>query len=228
MAKILEATRYDLLRRSRKDSPERYLKRFNYQVANFRGVDLMALFNDDYFIFTAPIGDYIVNIAFPGVLTELRKIAKATRGDATKINLRMVTSALRIAFDKTDDIKVRCSCKDFHFRFMYYALKYDYLYGEPTPTTTDPPVVRNPNNDIGAVCKHLDVLLSNKRWLTKAASAVNDLIRTYPDKAAVYLYNEEDLPKEEPEEEPEETIETEVEVEETPENTTNEDEVPES
>jgi hypothetical protein len=76
---------------------------------------------------------------------------------------------------------------------MFYANKYGYLYGNPVPGTEKFPDIRNPDNKLGAVCKHLDLFLANKRWLTKAASVVNSLIKTYPDKAAKYLYDEETL-----------------------------------
>lgn len=112
-SQLLEASRQDLLVKSRRGSKTRFRKRLNYQVSNFKGVDLSQLFNNDYFVFTTPINNYACTIAFPGVLTELRNVAKSTRGDARRINLQLVIKALRRAFDKTDDVKVRCSCPDF-------------------------------------------------------------------------------------------------------------------
>lgn len=207
---INEASRNDLLTKSRRGDKVRFSKRLNYQVSNFKGVDLSELFEHDYFVFNTPINDYVCTLAFPGVLTELREVAKATKGDATKINLQLVIKALRRAFDKTDDVKVRCTCADFKYRFMYWANRYGYLYGSPDAGTTEFPEKTNPDDSLGATCKHLDLFLSNKRWLTKAASVVNALIKTYPDKAAVYLYNEEDIiDNEEEEETPQDNVEEE-------------------
>lgn len=189
---LTEASRKDLRSKSQRESPKRYAKRLNYYVSNFKGVNLAQLFENDYFIFSTPIKDYICTLAFPGVLTKLKEIVKSTNGDPKRINLRMVIQALREAFDATDNIKVRCTCPDFKYRFMHYAWRYDYLYGDPTPGTEAPPDITNPDNAIGATCKHLDLFLANKRWLTRAASTVNALIHTYPDKAALYLYDEED------------------------------------
>ena len=211
-SQLVEASRQDLLVRSRRDSKVRFKKRLNYQVSNFKGVDLSELFNNDYFVFTTPINGYACTIAFPGVLTELREVAKATHGDARRINLQLVIRALRKAFDKTDDVKVRCSCGDFTFRMGYWAFKGGYLYGDPGKMA-EPPKITNPNNSLGATCKHLDLFLSNKKWLTKAASVVNALIKAYPDKAAVYLYDEDEIV--EPEED-EVVDEVEVTDEETP------------
>lgn len=328
---LQEVSRRDLVMKSRLQSRPRFQKRLNYQVTNFRGVDLEQLFENDYFVFSTPIGNYICTIAFPGVFTELKNVVRSTGGDPTKITLQMVIRALRIAFDATDEVKVRCSCADFclhpstqikllegkslsveelykeflsgrtdlwvysidneshdfrpghisdvwisgytdkfikvtldngevilttpdhrymlrdgsyleakyltkgqslmadynhsvisvevikltnlvpvydltvdryknflvsagvvlHncYRFMYWADRNGYLYGPPTPGTQAPPDIRNPNNSIGSTCKHLDLLLSNKQWLVKAASVVNAFIKAYPDKASMYLYD---------------------------------------
>ncbi len=198
--KLTEASKSDLANKSRGQSPERWGRRLNYQVSDFKGVDFAQLFVNDYFVFRTPIGKssksmYTCTLAFHGALTELRKVAKATRGDATKVNLQLVIKALRQAFDKANDVKVRCTCPDFRYRYEYWARKGDYLFGKGNNKTRKFPEIRNPRNNIGATCKHLDVLLSNKRWLTKSAKVVNDLIRVFPEKAAKYLYNEDDLEK---------------------------------
>lgn len=204
-----EVSRRDLISKSRQGSKKRFNKRLNYQVSNFKGVDLKQLFENDYLVFNTPINDYVVTLAFPGVLSELRNVVKVTQGDPRKINYQMVLKALRIAFDKTDDVKVRCSCADFKYRFMYWADRNGYLYGPPDKGTEEFPDKTNPDDALGATCKHLDLFLSNKRWLIKAASVVNALIKTYPDKAAVYLYDPDEIKdtedETEVEEEPRET-----------------------
>ena len=187
--RLFEVGRGDLLRKSRYQSKTRYNKRLNYQVSNFRGVDLKQLFDNDYFVFTTPIGDYMCTIAFPDVFTTLKEVlSQSTHGDIKKVNLQMVIRALSKEYDNADDLKVNCTCPDFYYRFSYVATIGDYKYGEPQ---TIPAKITNPDNDLGAVCKHLDLLLSNKRWLTKAASAVNAFIKAYPDKASVYLFDKE-------------------------------------
>lgn len=110
---LTEVSRKDLISKSRRGSRERYNKRLNYQVANFRGVDLSQFFNNDYLVYDTPINDYVVTLAFPGVLTELKKVCRTTNGDIKKVNYQLVLKALRRAFDATDDVKVRCTCADF-------------------------------------------------------------------------------------------------------------------
>lgn len=206
---LSEASRRDLVYKSRSQGKERFKKRLNYQVSNFRGVDLKSLFENDYLVFRTPIKDYVCTVAFPGVFTQLRKVVKETHGDTKKINLQMVIKALSRAFDATDDVKVDCTCADWIYRYAYFASVNGYKYGE---LEDRPSKITNPDDSLGATCKHLDLLLSNKRWLTKAASVVNSFIKTYPDKAAAYLYDEEDLDQDDEESEEEDREE----VEETP------------
>lgn len=181
-----------MLVKSRRDSKQRFKKRLNYQVSDFRGVDLSELFEHDYFVFNTPVSNYVCTIAFPGVLTQLKEVVKVTNGDPKRINLQLVIKALRQAFDKTDDIKVNCTCGDWTYRLAYWATVHGYKYGPPEDRPSNK---TNPDDNLGATCKHLNVFLSNKRWLTKAASVVNSLIKTYPDKAAVYLYDEDEIKK---------------------------------
>lgn len=189
---LLEVSRKELVAKSRLQSKSKFRKRLNYQITNFRGVDLKQLFENDYFVFQTPIKDYVCTIAFPGVFTSLKQTIKSTAGSPSRINLQMVIKALRVAFDATDDVKVDCTCPDFYYRYSYVATQNGYKYGDPQTIPAD---ITNPDDDIGATCKHLNLLLSNKRWLVKAASVVNSFIKAYPEKAALYLYD--DIPEKE-------------------------------
>lgn len=40
-----------------------------------------------------------------------------------------------------------------------------------------PADIRNPNDDKGSFCKHLLSVLSNKNWMTKIATTVNDWLQ---------------------------------------------------
>lgn len=189
---LLEVSRKDLINKSRMQDRRKFQRRLNYQVSNFRGVDLEQLFEHDYFVFKTPIKDYVCTVAFPGVFSSLQKVVKSTNGDPKKINLQMVIKALRIAFDATDDVKVDCTCADFWYRYSYVATQNGYKYGEPQKI---PAPITNPDDNIGSTCKHLSLLLSNKQWVVKAASVVNSFIKAYPDKAALYLYDEDEIVK---------------------------------
>lgn len=63
---------------------------------------------------------------------------------------------LYIKYENASDVKVRCTCEDFRWRFAAYNYSDNSLQGDPPDAyvkkTNRPPV--NPNNTPG-VCKHL-------------------------------------------------------------------------
>lgn len=191
-----EATRAELINKTRLQSKARYKKRLSYSISNFRGLDLKELFENDYLVFTTPINDYKCIVAFSGAFTAIRDAVKNL--EFRQVNLQVIARALLKAFDLSNDVKVDCDCADYRYRFKYYASKNGYQYGAPETRPSD---ITNPNDDIGATCKHLSRILSNKQWIRRAATVLTKFIRTYPAKAANYLWAElpDDLkPKEEP------------------------------
>lgn len=83
------------------------------------------------------------------------------------------------------------NCPDFRYRYAYFATKYDYLWGPPE---NRPSNMTNPKDNIGATCKHLACILSNKKWLVKASSVVNDFIHeNYHEILQKYNLSEDDF-----------------------------------
>ena len=74
----------------------------------------------------------------------------------------------------TDAGVILHNCKDFKYRFSYVASKNSYKYGKKELRPAD---IRNPDDNIGAACKHLLSVLSNKNWMTKVATTVNDWLQ---------------------------------------------------
>jgi hypothetical protein len=207
-----EATRAELIYKSRTQSKARFARRMQYSVSNFRGLDLKELFENDYLVFTTPINDYKCIVAFSGAFTVLRNAVKNLQ--FRQVNLQVIARALLRAFDISDDVKVDCDCADFRYRFAYYATKNGFKYGAPENRPSD---ITNPKDNIGSTCKHLSRILSNKQWIRRASTVLTKFIRTYPEKSAMYLWDElpDDLKPKEPlfqEEEPVEEVESEVEV----------------
>lgn len=180
---LFEETRGSLLRRSRYQSKTRYQKRLNYTISDFRGLDLKELFENDVFLYNTPIKDYICTIKFPGALTEIKKALKGVT-DINKVNVQLISKALVKAYNNADNMQVFCTCPDFHYRFSAWATRGGYSAGAPERR---PAKITNPNNNIGAVCKHLDLLLSNHAWVTKTASVITQFIKAFPEKASLYL-----------------------------------------
>lgn len=78
---------------------------------------------------------------------------------------------------KNQDVQVKCSCKDFKYRFEYWLNQDKDLARTDDPdekiTTTNAPNVTNPNNDKGSFCKHL--LKVTSVFLFNISKIKNDL-----------------------------------------------------
>jgi len=175
MIKLNEITRSQAVSKTRKQSPKRYDKRIYYGVRDFGQLNVNDLVNDDMLVITAPVGDYTCTLAYAGVLDELELILSKQK--RPNVNIDTVRSAISNSIDKTD-IHVDCTCADFRYRYAFVASKNGYKYGK---AETRPSNITNPNDDIGATCKHLVSLLVSKEWLRKVSSIVNKFIKEYPE-----------------------------------------------
>jgi hypothetical protein len=117
------------------------------------------------------VGNYDVTVAYFGILSKLKTII--SRKPRYNVTLQDVIKAVSRAIDDSD-VFVDCTCPDFIYRYSYYATKYGYKFGKPE---IRPPKITNPDDNIGATCKHIAALLSNKKWLVKVSSSVNNFIK---------------------------------------------------
>lgn len=184
-----EVTRKNLVGKTKVQSPERYDKRLRYSTMSIPEIDEDKLLNFDRLVITVRVGNYTDNLAFDGVMQKLIEIVK--KDPKHVVNRRAVIRAMNEQVDAVKDVYVRCSCSDFKYRFAYFATKYDYLWGPPE---NRPSNVTNPKDNIGATCKHLACILSNKKWLVKASSVVNDFIHeNYHEILQKYNLSEDDF-----------------------------------
>ena len=192
--KLSEASRQDLIGKYRRDGKkgnDRYQKRTNYTVSNFRGLNLDAFFNEDRFEYTTPIKDYKCVIEFDKPLTAVKDVIKGTDG-IDDITVQMITEAFLHAYNRDSKVKVSCSCPDYLYRHKFWATKNGYNAGDPENRPSD---ITNPNDNQGPACKHIATLLDGVDWIAKAAANVLQFIKTYPEKAINYLYDKEDIEK---------------------------------
>lgn len=170
---LYEVSRKNLVGKTKVQSPQRYNKRLGYRMLSHSLVDPNTLLKNDFLITRAKVGDYNVYIAYSGVLSKLKNIV--TKKRIPNVTLQNVIKAVTKAIDETD-VFVHCSCPDWRYRFSFWATQHGYKFGKPE---SRPAKITNPNDKIGAMCKHITALLSNKKWLIKVASSVNAFIKAY-------------------------------------------------
>lgn len=171
---LLEVSRKNMVGKTKVQSPERYNKRLHYHASGY-DIDFEQLLSSDFIVANVKVGDYICTVAYKGVLSKLADLVE--RSPQHYANIQMTIRALDQSIDEAD-VLVNCTCADFRYRFAYWATKYDYKYGAPETRPSD---ITNPNDKLGAVCKHLTAILANKRWLRKLASVLNNFIRENVD-----------------------------------------------
>ena len=189
---LLEVTRWEILRRSQKESPPRYAKKANYSPKDFKNVDFEDLFENNTFTWSTRVkgaSNYIVTISFDGPFDLLKYELKSMRGKNRwkRVTLDMVTKALSRALD-TEDLYVNCSCPDYKYRFHFWATQAGCNYGVPQNRA---PKVRNVKNNKGYCCKHILAILYGKRWVQSAAKAWLAYMKANPELTEYYIWGKE-------------------------------------
>lgn len=175
-----EDTRSQLIDKSKASQKGR--QRFNKRtksslsssVSQYNEIDMNKLFKDNILTVGIKIkgetDDYVVTIKFGGFLDFLNQ--EVVRNDGV-LDLRGITVALVRAFN-SDNVYIRCSCPDFYYRFGYWDTVKNIITGTPQNI---PSPITNPDNKLGASCKHILLVLSNTSWLVKIASVINNYVK---------------------------------------------------
>lgn len=181
-----EITRWDIIRRSQRESPERFIKSRNYKAKDFDGVDFEELFNTDTFTWKSRVGNYIVTISFEGPFANLYTKVGSWSGTNRwkRIDLKLLTQCLSKALDE-EDLYVDCTCPDQIYRFNYYLSQDGGKYGVQQNVE---PKVRNVKNNKGYVCKHLLSVLYGKRFVPGAAKVWLQFIKANPELAEELIW----------------------------------------
>ena len=181
-----EITRWEIINRSKRESPERFQKQKFYKAKDFDSVDFEELFNNDTFTWRSRVGDYIVTISFEGPFSNLYRIVGSWSGKNRwkRIDLKTLTKCLSKALDE-EDLYVDCTCSDFLYRFSFWATQAGMKYGVQQ---NRPPKVRNVKNNKGYVCKHILSVLYGKRFVPGAAKAWLQYIQANPEVAEELIW----------------------------------------
>ena len=187
---LLEKGRTDLLRKTKTQSKARWDKRMNYKNFTIKNVDITDLLDKDKVVVTFDVGDYTDTVAFTNILLNLREIVKNDPRHIVKFD--WVIKACQKALDQSD-IYLHCTCADWKYRYAYVGTKNNYKYGKKELRPAD---IRNPRDDIGAFCKHLAAILSNKNWVNKVATRVTDWLnmQTIEEVRDALNYQEAEFP----------------------------------
>jgi hypothetical protein len=183
-----EITRWEILRRSQRESPERFQKKQFYRAKDFNNVDFEKLFTDDSFVWQSRVGDYVVTISFEGAFQNLYYEVSNWSGKNRwkRIDLKLLAKCLSKALD-TEDLQVACGCPDFKYRFDYWLSRPE-IDGKYGVKQNRPPKVRNVKNNKGFVCKHILSVLYGKRWVPAAAKAWLGYIKSNPKLAEELIW----------------------------------------
>lgn len=183
-----EANRQQLLaksRKARKYSPKNQAKGKNrYErrnkskiattVAEYNRLNMDLFFKRDILSFVVKVqgetNRYGVELEIKGVLEEIQQQVKRNND---KLEFKVILMSLMKVFN-TGDVFVGCSCPDARYRMAYNQTKNNYKAGYKE---TRPSNKTNPNDDLGAGCKHVLLVLANLDWAVKLASVINNYIK---------------------------------------------------
>ena len=159
---LLEKNRKELLIKQKRETPERVERANSYSVSNVT-IDSTALLSDWLVITTNISGNgstYSDSIAFKFVITDL--IEQAKNSPKHVVNSKLIIKSIHASLDK-QDIYIDCSCDDFKYRYAFWSTKGKFKWGKLQ--NSNGKKIRNPNNDMGWMCKHLYALLRSNKFL---------------------------------------------------------------
>lgn len=196
-----EATRKDLIIKSKKGAEykskegNRWDAKKDISIAStvkdYNKIDMNTFWKKDILNFGINIkgetDNYIVTVEFINILNRLKNnVVK----DKNKLTIKCIYDALVEALNSSD-VKVDCSCEDFIYRFKVWATKNNYNTGKKEDREAK---ITNPNDNLGAACKHILNVLNNAEWIKKISSVINNYINYCKDNME-YNYSKFIFPK---------------------------------
>ena len=155
----------------------RVYSRIATSVSDYNKIDMNTFWKEDYLEFKVKVqgetDNYEVTVTFENILDRIRREVEHNKN---KLEFKCILRALMNAFN-SEDVYVACSCPDFTYGgFNYYGVKQNYNSNPEFGKAMDAPVIRNPNDNLGAGCKHINLVLSNLNWMMKITSVINNYI----------------------------------------------------
>lgn len=178
-----------------KPSKNRWIAKESAKVANtvkdYNKINMNDFWKNDILEFKVRVegesDNYFVTVVFSNILDRLVSKVKSNRN---KLEADIIYKTLFEAINSSD-IKIDCSCPDFKYRFRVWATKHGYNAGSAESREAK---ITNPNDQLGAGCKHVLSVLNNAEWLKKIASVINNYVNYCKDNTE-YNYSRFIFPK---------------------------------
>lgn len=182
MENLEEATRTQLIAKSKKGSGYKDLSKGNRwtrknkcnvssTVKDYNKIDMNTFWKQDYLKVGVKVAGethtYNVEIEFKNVL---KNLAAKVKQNNNKLELGLIYDSLLLSLNSSD-VFIGCNCPDFRYRLKAWATKNGYNAGEAENRASK---ITNPNDNLGAACKHILCVLNNAKWLTEVASVINN------------------------------------------------------
>lgn len=190
---LQEMNRQQLLAKSRKSKKyaksnqqkgaNRYERRLKSQISasvrDYNIIDMNLFFKRDILTFSIPVkgetDSYMVSIEIHDVLREMQRQIRSNKG---KLEFKVVLTSLSTVLN-LGDVYTGCTCPDAVYRQAYWQTKNNYKAGYKEIRPSDK---TNPRDELGAGCKHVNLVISNLSWMYKVASVINNYIKFSRDK----------------------------------------------
>lgn len=189
-AYLTEASRNDLINKSKKGKAykdqskgkNRWERKKWSSVASttreYNSIDMNAFFKKDILTINIPVqgetNKYNVRIRFSGAL---REIQNAVKRNNNKLDYKSISQALIRTFNG-ENVYVYCNCPDFVYRMNWYSKQNGFDAAKPREQAPyqNRFAWTNRYDDMGGICKHIALVISNTFWLMKVASVINNYI----------------------------------------------------
>ncbi|AMM44837.1 hypothetical protein SP15_038 [Bacillus phage SP-15] len=177
---LFELSRSQLVSVIRDQTPTRFNSRLKIQLGTGLKLDPDLLVRSGLLNVKVPVvgetDEYLVSIEIDDYL---RDLVYSVQRSVPSERRNTIVQSLRYAFQMYD-MKVHCTCPDFHYRFEYTANQKGALVIPPGDANILPAKITNPDNN-GVGCKHIGYVVANySRWVPKLVTQLNRTLKNNP------------------------------------------------
>ena len=145
---------------------------------DYNSIDMNTFFKKDILVVNIPIrgetDNYIVRVKFGGALQEIQRMVQKNNN---VLDYKSISQALVNTFN-SDNVYVWCNCLDWTYRMNYWSEKNNFSAAKPREQAPYENQFEwtNKYDNMGGICKHVALVISNLFWMMKVASVINNYI----------------------------------------------------